>query len=349
MHYCGLDVSRKSTHVYIEDVQGRRVKRAVVATTPDRPHGRRQAVRGAGAARRRRGRQPDGVDRGPAAELRTKVHVVRPLKVIRAVVGRELAALKTRRRRAARREVEAAARRLARAGWAVKTEVRRGVPLTEVLRAVSASRADLVVLGARGVGGVERWLLGSVAEGTLARAPVSVLLVKGGTGQNAGRKHQRRWSRRAGCHGRLAGVAPSRARGGAGADAPAACRLRQLPAADRTGARRRRREGARDALPPCSPIGQSRTRAHRRVYDQGFYDGIVAIHRLFWRRCGRPVQGRSRQWASRSDPAVHEAVATAPGNAAEAGLVVRETRRGWRLDGHLLRPARVVVTIVPSA
>jgi nucleotide-binding universal stress UspA family protein len=60
----------------------------------------------------------------------------------------------------------------------VKTEVRRGVPLTEVLRAVSASRADLVVLGARGVGGVERWLLGSVAEGTLARAPVSVLLVK---------------------------------------------------------------------------------------------------------------------------------------------------------------------------
>jgi nucleotide-binding universal stress UspA family protein len=97
---------------------------------------------------------------------------------IRAVVGRELAALETRRRRAARREVQAAARRLARAGWAVKTEVRRGVPLTEVLRAVSASREDLVVLGARGVGGVERWLLGSVAEGTLARAPVSVLLVK---------------------------------------------------------------------------------------------------------------------------------------------------------------------------
>jgi hypothetical protein len=27
MHDCGLDVSRKSTHIYIEDEQGRRVKR----------------------------------------------------------------------------------------------------------------------------------------------------------------------------------------------------------------------------------------------------------------------------------------------------------------------------------
>ena len=34
MHYCGLDVSRKSTHVYIEDAQGRRVTRGIVATTP---------------------------------------------------------------------------------------------------------------------------------------------------------------------------------------------------------------------------------------------------------------------------------------------------------------------------
>jgi hypothetical protein len=31
---CGLDVSRKSTHVYIEDARGRRVTRGIVATTP---------------------------------------------------------------------------------------------------------------------------------------------------------------------------------------------------------------------------------------------------------------------------------------------------------------------------
>jgi nucleotide-binding universal stress UspA family protein len=43
---------------------------------------------------------------------------------------------------------------------------------------VAATGADLLVLGARGVGGVTRLLLGSVAEGALGRAPVSVLVVK---------------------------------------------------------------------------------------------------------------------------------------------------------------------------
>jgi hypothetical protein len=33
MQYCGLQVSTKSTHVYIENEHGRQVKRAVVATT----------------------------------------------------------------------------------------------------------------------------------------------------------------------------------------------------------------------------------------------------------------------------------------------------------------------------
>jgi nucleotide-binding universal stress UspA family protein len=97
---------------------------------------------------------------------------------VRSVVGREFAALETRRRQAARREVEKAARRLTRVGWSVKAEVRGGVPMAEILRAASARRADVVVVGARGVGGVERLLLGSVAEGTLAHAPGSVLVVK---------------------------------------------------------------------------------------------------------------------------------------------------------------------------
>ena len=35
MNYCGVDVSMKSTHVYIEDGRGRRVHRSVVMTTAD--------------------------------------------------------------------------------------------------------------------------------------------------------------------------------------------------------------------------------------------------------------------------------------------------------------------------
>ena len=97
---------------------------------------------------------------------------------VRAILGSELEALERDRLRAARRELEAAARRLKRSGWTVKTKVARGIPLTELLNTVSASEADLVVIGARGTGGVQRLILGSVAEDTLGHAPISVLIVK---------------------------------------------------------------------------------------------------------------------------------------------------------------------------
>jgi nucleotide-binding universal stress UspA family protein len=97
---------------------------------------------------------------------------------VRAILGSELAALERDRLDAARRELEAAARRLKRSGWTVKTKVARGIPLTELLNTVSASEADLIVIGARGTGGVQRLILGSVAEDTLGHAPISVLIVK---------------------------------------------------------------------------------------------------------------------------------------------------------------------------
>ena len=88
------------------------------------------------------------------------------------------AQVETAQRRAARREVESAARRLRRAGWQATAEVRQGVPLAEVLKAVRAARADLLVLGARGIGGVARVLLGSVADGAVKRAPCAVIIVR---------------------------------------------------------------------------------------------------------------------------------------------------------------------------
>lgn len=110
-----------------------------------------------------------------------------------------------------------------------------------------------------------------------------------------------------------------------------------------------RREGTRDALLPVLPVLDNLERALTAgSMDQGFYDGIVAIHRLFvaaLREAGaEPIEAVGQPF----DPAVHEAVATTSGDATEAGLVMRETRRGWRLDGHLLRPARVVVTVASS-
>jgi molecular chaperone GrpE len=44
------------------------------------------------------------------------------------------------------------------------------------------------------------------------------------------------------------------------------------------------------------------------------------------------------------DPTLHEAMSTRPGDGAEAGVVLDVVERGYRLDGTVLRPARVVVS-----
>lgn len=67
---------------------------------------------------------------------------------------------------------------LKRAGWRARAVVREGTPLAELLKEAAASRADSLVVGARGTGGLARLLLGSVAEGALEHSPVTVLLVK---------------------------------------------------------------------------------------------------------------------------------------------------------------------------
>jgi molecular chaperone GrpE len=44
------------------------------------------------------------------------------------------------------------------------------------------------------------------------------------------------------------------------------------------------------------------------------------------------------------DPQVHEAISTKPEEGTEAGVVVETVEKGYRLDGQVLRPARVVVS-----
>jgi transposase len=81
MHYCGLDVSRKATHVYIEDAQGRRVKSGMVSTTPSELSKavERYAERGLRVAIEAGNQTAWIVDL--LRELGAKVHVVHPLKV----------------------------------------------------------------------------------------------------------------------------------------------------------------------------------------------------------------------------------------------------------------------------
>lgn len=123
----------------------------------------------------------------PARGHVTVVSVVEPVRApsvalmpagVRSRLAGAAADLERGRLAAARRSVDDAARALEKAGWTARTSVRSGVPLAELLQAVKQARADLLVLGARGTGGLDRLLLGSVADGALKRSGTAVLIVK---------------------------------------------------------------------------------------------------------------------------------------------------------------------------
>lgn len=62
------------------------------------------------------------------------------------------------------------------------TVVTEGSAVAEIIREAEELDADLIVMGTHGVGGFERWVLGSVAEKVLRKAPCPVLTV-GNTGE----------------------------------------------------------------------------------------------------------------------------------------------------------------------
>ena len=53
-----------------------------------------------------------------------------------------------------------------------------GKPATEILKAAKEWPADLIVIGSHGRGGVQRALLGSVAEAVMRHAPCPVLVIR---------------------------------------------------------------------------------------------------------------------------------------------------------------------------
>jgi nucleotide-binding universal stress UspA family protein len=64
------------------------------------------------------------------------------------------------------------------AGVQVETVVLEGRPAAEILKYAADKGVDLIVLGTQGKKGIERFLLGSVAESVIRSAPCRVLVVK---------------------------------------------------------------------------------------------------------------------------------------------------------------------------
>jgi nucleotide-binding universal stress UspA family protein len=76
---------------------------------------------------------------------------------------------------------DATVERLRAEGIDAVAEIRQGDPAHEIVSAAESARAGLVVLGTRGLTGLRRLLIGSVARNVLLSAPCSVLVVRDGS------------------------------------------------------------------------------------------------------------------------------------------------------------------------
>ena len=71
---------------------------------------------------------------------------------------------------------------LSKAGLNVQTAVEEGDPKSTILAHAAHWKADLIVLGSHGRKGIDRFLMGSVAEGVSHHAPCAVEIVRIPTG-----------------------------------------------------------------------------------------------------------------------------------------------------------------------
>jgi nucleotide-binding universal stress UspA family protein len=98
--------------------------------------------------------------------------------ILAPTLAAAVAAIEAERRAALEAELAAAAKTVAARLPAIETSVVSGAPADMIVRDIEHSHTDLVVLGARGLGGIRRLLLGSVSEAVLTHATCSVLIVR---------------------------------------------------------------------------------------------------------------------------------------------------------------------------
>ena len=105
------------------------------------------------------------------------IHVIEPALVNAADTGIQPDVFVASVRETARRLIDDFRKRLPPSLTALEF-VQIGTPVTEVVNAARDWPADLIVIGSHGRGGLERALLGSVAEGVMRHAACPVLVVR---------------------------------------------------------------------------------------------------------------------------------------------------------------------------
>jgi nucleotide-binding universal stress UspA family protein len=79
---------------------------------------------------------------------------------------------------AGRRLVEQSVQKLIKAGFTAEAVCQLGKPAEEIMKVASKHHADLIVMGAKGLGAIARFLLGSVSTRVVQHSSCSVLVVR---------------------------------------------------------------------------------------------------------------------------------------------------------------------------
>jgi molecular chaperone GrpE len=107
-----------------------------------------------------------------------------------------------------------------------------------------------------------------------------------------------------------------------------------------------RHRGRCAALLPLVPVLDTLDRAVAAgSTDARFFEGVAATLRLFVDALRAAGAAPFDRIGSRFDPDVHEAAEIVHRGDVVPGTVVGELLKGWRVNGDLLRPARVVVAV----
>ena len=76
------------------------------------------------------------------------------------------------------RLVEQSVQKLTKAGFMAEAVCQLGKPAEAIMKVASKHRADLIVMGAQGLGAIARFLLGSVSTRVVQHSSCSVLVVR---------------------------------------------------------------------------------------------------------------------------------------------------------------------------
>src|SRR5258705_1808810 len=103
-------------------------------------------------------------------------------------------------------------------------------------------------------------------------------------------------------------------------------------------------ELARELLPVIDNLERALEAGRDPSAHEALASGVAMVHDELGSRLQRAGVEAFDPIGERFDPQLHEALSTRPEEGTEAGVVVETLEKGYRLNGQVLRPARVVVS-----